>query len=272
MATKKKQQQQTAHTAPVASEESSVLKSIVHRLSAGGFDQSLDLRASEPGMSAALVWGRHDGIDTPRILALVLPAGAWGRANADEVQGALVLAPGARDRSRPVPAVRRREGRRGQARGPLRPRVPAAPDRQAAELSEINDYKRIKADPTYRWSMRMYDRLMKGFNALHERIYQTHKDRVNGKNDIIEEVAKLLFLESFRLHHDDGSSALTFEHQGKKLSLKDVFTAAYVKANGARRSRRSSPRSSTSSCTPTTSSPTTPARSTPSSTRTPTCA
>jgi type I restriction enzyme M protein len=65
--------------------------------------------------------------------------------------------------------------------------------------------------------MRMYDRLMKGFNALHERIYQTHKDRVNGKNDIIEEVAKLLFLESFRLHHE---GALTFEHEGKKLDLK----------------------------------------------------
>ena len=79
--------------------------------------------------------------------------------------------------------------------------------------------------------MRMYDHLMKGFNALHERIYQTHKDRVNGKNDIIEEVAKLLFLESFRLHHD---GALIFEHDGQKLNLKDVFTAAHVKANGAK--------------------------------------
>ena len=110
--------------------------------------------------------------------------------------------------------------------------APGAPHQidKLPSLSEINEYKRIKADPTYRWSMRMYDRLMKGFNALHERIYQTHKDRVNGKNDIIEEVAKLLFLESFRLHHE---GALTFDHDGKKLDLKDVFTAAHVKAKGA---------------------------------------
>ena len=114
----------------------------------------------------------------------------------------------------------------------------------------------------------MYDRLMKGFNAFHEHIYQTHKDRVNGKNDIIEEVAKLLFLESFRLHHDPKD--LVFEHDGKKLQLEDVFTAIR-EGERQRRSPRSSRRSTTSSCTPTTSSPTTRARSTRSSTGTPTC-
>src|SRR4051812_40948238 len=78
--------------------------------------------------------------------------------------------------------------------------------------------------------MKMYDRLMKGFNALHEHIYQTHKDRVNGKNDIIEEVGKLLFLEAFRLQHE---GQLTFEHAGRKLDLRDVFTFAHVHTKGA---------------------------------------
>lgn len=234
MATKKKQQQQTAHTAPVASEESSVLKSIVHRLSAGGFDQSLGLRASEPGMSAALVWGHHDGTVTPRILALVLPAGAWGRANADDVLVHAYSLPEPETEADQFPQFAIVKDAEDKLEALFDLAYPPHQIDRLPSLSEINDYKRIKADPTYRWSMRMYDRLMKGFNALHERIYQTHKDRVNGKNDIIEEVAKLLFLESFRLHHDDGSSALTFEHQGKQLSLKDVFSSAYVKANGAR--------------------------------------
>ena len=71
---------------------------------------------------------------------------------------------------------------------------------------------------------------MNGFNAFHEQVYQTVKDRVNGKNAIIGEVAKLLFLESFRLHHD--AKDLGFEHDGKKLQLDEVFTLRYVKKHG----------------------------------------
>jgi len=215
----------------VASEESSALKQLVHSLGSAGFDQKLDLKASEAGMSAAVVWGRHEGVETPRVLALVLPAGAWNRSNADEVQMLSWTLPSpatAQDHYAQFAVVKDAEGKL-EAIFDLAPGAPHQIDKLPS-LREINEYKRIKADPTYRWSMRMYDRLMKGFNALHERIYQTHKDRVNGKNDIIEEVAKLLFLESFRLHHD---GALTFEHNGKKLSLKDVFTAAHVKASGA---------------------------------------
>ena len=71
---------------------------------------------------------------------------------------------------------------------------------------------------------------MKGFNAFHEQVYQTVKDRVNGKNDIIEETAKTLFLESFRLQHD--AATKTFTHEGREYSLDEVFNAAYVKAHG----------------------------------------
>jgi type I restriction enzyme M protein len=218
-------------TTAVTSEESGTLTSLVHSLADAGFDTKLDLKASEAGMSAAMMWGRHEGVETPRVLALVLPAGAWSRANADEVQMLSWTLPPpdtAQDHFAQFAIVKDAEGKL-EAFFDLAPGAPHQIDKLPS-LREINEYKRIKADPTYRWSMRIYDRLMKGFNALHERIYQTHKDRVNGKNDIIEEVAKLLFLESFRLHHDD---ALTFDHDGKKLNLKDVFTATHVKANGA---------------------------------------
>ncbi|WP_316237052.1 N-6 DNA methylase [Bradyrhizobium sp. SZCCHNR1015] len=222
----------TKDTATVASEEKNVLNSILRSLASAGFDQTVDLRTTEPGMSAAVAWGRHEGVETPRLLALVLPAGAWSRSNADEVQALswnLPTPDTAPEHYAQFAVVKGAEGKL-EAIFDLAPGAPHQIDKLPT-LREINDYKRIKADPKYRWSMRMYDRLMKGFNALHERIYQTHKDRVNGKNDIIEEVAKLLFLETFRLNHD---GALTFEHDGKTLDLKDVFTAAHVRKNGAR--------------------------------------
>lgn len=235
MARPKKSEAQAADKAStVVSEETGVLKRLLHTLSVTGFDQCLELKPSEPGMFAAIVWGRNEGVETPRVLALVLPSGAWDRSNADSVQMLSYTLPPpetAQDQYPQFAVVRDAEGKL-EAFFDL-----AHPPHQIDKLPgllEINEYRRIKADPTYRWSMRMYDRLMKGFNALHERIYQTHKDRVNGKNDIIEEVAKLLFLESFRLHHDHVGSALTFEHEAKKLSLKDVFTVAHVKANGAK--------------------------------------
>ena len=216
-------------TTTVASEEANVLKSMLHALASAGFVEVLDLKASEPGMSAAIVWGRHEGVETPPILALVLPAGAWGRANADEVRVLSYSLPPPETQPDQYPQFAVVKDAEGKLEAFFDVAYPPHQIDRLANLREINDYKRIKADPTYRWSMRMYDRLMKGFNALHERIYQTHKDRVNGKNDIIEEVAKLLFLESFRLHHD---GALIFDHQGKKLNLKDVLSAAHVKANG----------------------------------------
>lgn len=231
MAAKKKQQKVDQATT-IASEETSLLTSMVHRFADAGFDQSLDLKASEPGMSGAVVWGRHEGVETPRILALVLPAGAWGRANADEVQMLSYTLPPPETQADHFPQFAVVKDAEGKLEAFFDLAYPPHQIDKLPSISEIADYKRIKADPTYRWSMRMYDRLMKGFNALHERIYQTHKDHVNGKNDIIEEVAKLLFLESFRLHHDHGAGALTFDHDGKKLHLKEVFNAAYVKANG----------------------------------------
>lgn len=227
---RKDQTTAAGQASPIVSEETGALKNLLHGLAGAGFDQQLPLKPSEAGMSAAIAWGRHEGVETPRVLALVLPAGAWDRSNADTVQMLSYTLPPpetAPDQYPQFASVRDAEGKLEAYFDLAYP--PHQIDRLPG-LREINEYKRIKADPTYRWSMRMYDRLMKGFNALHERIYQTHKDKVNGKNDIIEEVAKLLFLESFRLHHP---GALTFDHAGRKLDLKVVLNAGHVKREGA---------------------------------------
>lgn len=229
---KKKQTEPTEQTSRAVADEIFILGDLLRTLASAGFEHVIELDPPEEGMAASIVWGRHEGVETPRVLALVLPVGAWSRSNADEVQMLSWTLPPpdtAQDQYPQFAVVRDAEGKVEPAFFDLA--YPAHQIDRLPSLGEINEYKRIKTDPTYRWSMRMYDRLMKGFNALHERIYQTHKDRVNGKNDIIEEVAKLLFLESFRLHHDD--ELLTFDHNGKMLDLKDVFAAAHVKAHGA---------------------------------------
>lgn len=227
---KKSQTDATSKASPVVSDEAGVLKGLLHTLGGGGFDQRVELKATEPGMSAAVAWGRHEGVETPRVLALVLPPGAWDRSNADTVQMLSYTLPPPETAADQFPQFAAVKDAKGKLEAFFDLAYPPHQIDRLPGLREINEYKRIKADPTYRWSMKMYDRLMKGFNALHERIYQTHKDRVNGKNDIIEEVAKLLFLESFRLHHE---GTLTFEHEGKKLSLRDVFTTTHVKSKGA---------------------------------------
>ena len=75
----------------------------------------------------------------------------------------------------PVPAVCRREGRRGQARGCLT-RAPAAPDRTSCRAREITDHKRIKADLTHRWSTRN-DRLMTVSTPCTSAFAKRYKDR-----------------------------------------------------------------------------------------------
>ncbi|EMK5028456.1 N-6 DNA methylase [Escherichia coli] len=97
-------------------------------------------------------------------------------------------------------------------------------------LEELRSFDRMERDPTFRWSMRVYTRLMQRFDAFHENVYRVTKDKVNDKNDIIEEVAKLLFLETFRLHHDED---LTFkDDEGNTLRFRDVFNWQYVESHG----------------------------------------
>lgn len=97
-------------------------------------------------------------------------------------------------------------------------------------LEELRSFDRMERDPTFRWSMRVYTRLMQRFDAFHENVYRVTKDKVNDKNDIIEEVAKLLFLETFRVHHDED---LTFkDDEGNTLRFRDVYDWQYVARHG----------------------------------------
>ena len=205
------------------------LKAISAKLKASGYSSAAALKSEEEGVAAAMHWGMHQGVETPRIFALALPKDAWERANADEVYRLSYTMPSRDTPEDEFPQFGSVSD--GEHERFFDLSFPPHEIDRLPGLAEINEYKRIKADPTYRWSMAMYDRLMNGFNAFHERVYQIDKDRVSGKNDIILEVAKMLFLESFRLHRD--RKELNFKMEdGTKLNLADVFTFEYVKKKG----------------------------------------
>lgn len=205
------------------------LRTISEKLTQAGYDSTVNLPSQEDGIAARIHWGSHHGVETPRVFALALPKDAWERAKANEVESLVFqrIPPETREDQWPQFAV----VSNGEHEAFFYFGYPAYEIDRLPKLSEIHEWKRIKADPTYRWSMAMYDKLMNGFNAFHERVYQIDKDRVSGKNDIILEVAKILFLESFRLHHD--KSQLDFKlEDGTKRNLADVFTVAHVKKHG----------------------------------------
>lgn len=220
MASKTKKKAESAIGGTLAALESKLAKQ--------KFRQRVELEAAEEGQACSIVWGSHRGVDTPRVFLLALPAGDWEKANADYVQQlSWTQAPtDLSDEQYPKFGV----VSDGEHEAIFDLEYPAHQIDKLPSLAEIGDYKRIKADPTRRWSLKMYDLLMNGFNAFHEQVYQTVKDKVNGKNDIIEEIAKLLFLESFRLHHD--LKDLVFKHKGRKLQLNEVFTHGYVHEHG----------------------------------------
>jgi len=183
-------------------------------------------------LAAGLVWGEVQGNATPKILLVALAPGHWEisePARLDELAiGLLAELPGdawpvfahlkdeANEQRFALLGADGTEGTHG---------VDEVPG-----LEVIRDHVRLRRDPTFKWSMQTYTQLMHQLDAFHEQVYQTVKDRVSDKNDIIEEVAKLLFLESFRCHQDP---ALTFDDQGQRLNFREVFSARYVKDHGA---------------------------------------
>ncbi|MCC7337945.1 MAG: N-6 DNA methylase [Pirellulaceae bacterium] len=207
---------------------SGTLELLEAKLAKSQFDQRLAMEPAEEGQACSMVWGDHKGEETPRIFVLALPVGSWEKANAEYVQQlSYTQAPTGLAADEYAKFALVGDGK-NEAMFDLE--YPAHEVDRLPSIEEIKEYKRIKADPTRRWSLKMYDRLMNGFNAFHEQVYQTVKDKVDGKNAIILEVAKLLFLESFRLHHD--GKMLEFTHEGKKLNLSDVFTFEYVQKHG----------------------------------------
>lgn len=198
------------------------------KLKGQGYDYELPLNATAPEQ-ACTVWARPKGNDTPRIFVLLVPTEQWDKVNANWVETRMFeLLPNETQDSEYPKFGYVSDGDAKVSVFDLE--YPAHQIDVLPPPNEIADYRQLKRDPLRRWSLKQYDRLMKGFNAFHEQVYQTVKDRVNGKNDIIEETAKTLFLESFRLQHNDATK--TFTHEGKKYLLDDVFNAEYVKKNG----------------------------------------
>lgn len=180
---------------------------------------------------AMLIQGMVEGNLTPKILLIALADGHWGTvadtAKFDEF--AYILLSGVSG-DWPVFAVVKDSnnqailslfGSDGSAGTHTVDKLPA--------LEEMPSFERLERDPTFRWSMKIYTRLMSRFDAFHENVYRVTKDKVNDKNDIIEEVAKLLFLESFRIYN--GRITFTDRH-GNVHVFADVFNTAYVKKHG----------------------------------------
>jgi type I restriction enzyme M protein len=191
-----------------------------------GFDLEQSLETGREEERARMAWARVKGVDTKRVFHYLVKPENWDKTSANDVETRMyeVLPTDLADDQYPTFAFVSDGGARTKC---FDLSYPAHEIDQLPNKQESLEYEAIKRDPTHKWSLRQYDRLMNGFNSFHEQVYQTVKDRVNGKNDIIEEVCKFLYLESFRLNHE--GEALAFKHEGQTLHLGTVFTTAYVR-------------------------------------------
>ncbi len=172
-----------------------ILETLLEQQKSAGFDREIKLdsnKSDETDEIAAIVWGQHQGIETARIFVLILPEGNWDRANANYVQEKSYTLPAADTPEDEYPQFAIVTD--GQNKMMFDLGYPPYEIDRLPSIDLINDYKRIKADPTYRWSMKMYDRLMRGFDEFHEQVYQNVRDNVSSSNDIVKEVTKILFL------------------------------------------------------------------------------
>ena len=212
---------------------SSHLQRLINRYRDNDFtlpEQPELLKSEHDFAEATLVWGQHNGNDTPKILLIALREGHWDYTEPSRLDDLAVSMLSERpydtwpvfahllDTSNNYVRLFALFGTQGTHS------VDEIPD-----VTLIRDYQRLDVDPTYRWSMNCYTSLMHKLDAFHEQVYQTVKDKVSDKNDIIEEVAKLLFLESFRLHHPEH---LTFTYHGQQLNFRTVFDYDYVTEHG----------------------------------------
>jgi type I restriction enzyme M protein len=184
-------------------------------------------------VKAGLIWGEDQGNQTPSVLLIALEPGHWDYSREDkldqlayELLASLsgdwpVFAHLQDDKNTRCYSLFGVDGSDG---------THSVDEVPSVEL--IRNYEKLEKDPTFRWSMRIYTKLMDSFNYFHEQVYQIVKDQVSDKNDIIEEVAKLLFLETFRVHH--GEELIFTDHEGKKQRFREVFDYRYVAKNGVK--------------------------------------
>ena len=180
-------------------------------------------------VKAGMVYGQFDGKETPRILLIMLVEGNWKYSDPAKFQELLYQLLENQDDEKWPRFAHLSDGKNERCYE-LFTAQGVDPIDEIPSIGVINEYKKLKSDPTLKWSLKIYTDLMHNLDAFHEQVYQTVKDKVNDKNDIIDEVAKILFLESFRVHHPE---ALTFPFEEKSLKFQEVFDYKYVKKHGA---------------------------------------
>ncbi|WP_370262086.1 class I SAM-dependent DNA methyltransferase [Limnobacter sp.] len=184
-------------------------------------------------VKAGLVWGVDQGNQTPSVLLIALTPGHWDYSREDKLDQLAYELLASVSGDWPVFAhLQDDKNTRCYSLFGVDGSDGTHSVDEVPSIELIRNYEKLEKDPTFRWSMRIYTRLMHRFDAFHEQVFQTVKDRVNDKNDIIEEVAKLLFLETFRVHHGDELSFT--DHEGKTQRFREVFDHHYVAKHGAK--------------------------------------
>lgn len=197
------------------------------------FTEHTPLNSDHDFVTAGLIWGEDQGNQTPSVLLIALEPGHWDYSREDKLDQLAYELLASVSGDWPVFAhLQDDKNTRCYSLFGVDGSDGTHSVDEVPSIELIRNYEKLEKDPTFRWSMRIYTRLMHRFDAFHEQVFQTVKDRVNDKNDIIEEVAKLLFLETFRVHHGDEFSFI--DHEGKTQRFRDVFDHHYVAKHGAK--------------------------------------
>lgn len=184
-------------------------------------------------VKAGLIWGEDQGNQTPSVLLIALDPGHWEYSREDKLDQLAYELLASVSGDWPVfTHLQDDKNTRCYSLFGVDGSDGTHSVDEVPSIELIRSYEKLEKDPTFRWSMRIYTSLMHRFDAFHEQVFQTVKDRVNDKNDIIEEVAKLLFLETFRVHHGDELSFT--DHEGQTQRFREVFNYHYVAKHGAK--------------------------------------
>lgn len=195
------------------------------------YTEHTPLNSDHDFVKAGLIWGEDQGNQTPSVLLIALEPGHWDYSREDKLDHMAYELLASVSGDWPVFAhLQDDKNTRCYSLFGVDGSDGTHSVDEVPSIELIRNYEKLEKDPTFRWSMRIYTKLMDNFNYFHEQVYQIVKDQVSDKNDIIEEVAKLLFLETFRVHHGE---ELTFtDHEGKEQNFRGVFDYRYVAKHG----------------------------------------
>ncbi|MDD5267585.1 MAG: N-6 DNA methylase [Methylococcales bacterium] len=193
------------------------------------YTEHTPLASDHEFVKAGLIWGENQGNQTPRILLIALEPSNWKYSKEDQLD-LLAYDLLASVNGDEWPIFAHLQDDKSTAHFSLFGGAGTHSVDSIPSVDLILDHLQLEKDPTFRWSMMTYTQLMKQLNIFHERVHRIDKDRgIGNKNDIISEVSKILFLETFRVRHDP---TLTFKFEGKTLVFREIFDFNYVAKHG----------------------------------------